>query len=119
MPQPVDPVTVSARDVRTDDWPAQATDAIVSAVGVAHDKITGPVQTAARAIVYGTLAAILGVIVVVLVIVLSLRLLNNYLPDAVFGDDHMWVAYLLVGAAFVTGGLVALSRARRPLTADV
>ena len=55
-----DPVDLSTTRVRTDDWPAQATDTIVKVVGTASDKVTGPVTTAARAIVFGLFAAILG-----------------------------------------------------------
>jgi hypothetical protein len=114
MAKGVDTVTVSASDVRTDDWPAQATEAIVKVVGTAHDKITGPVQTAARIIVYGLLAAILGVTAFVLLIILALRLVNNYLPESVFGENHMWAAHLLVGIVFASAGLVLLHVARRP-----
>ena len=36
---------------------------------------------------------------VVLLIVLLVRLLDVYLPDSVFGEDHMWAAYLILGLA--------------------
>ena len=114
MAKGVDTVTVSASDVRTDDWPTQATDAIVKVVGTAHDKITGPIQTVARILVYGLLAAILGVTAFVLLVILALRLVNNYLPGSVFGDDHMWAAHLLVGIFFTSAGLVLLRLAKRP-----
>jgi cell division protein FtsX len=110
----VDGVRVSATDVRTDDWPTQATDAIVKVVGTAHDRITGPIQTVARAIVYGLLAAILGVAALVLLVILLLRLVNNYLPDSVFGENHMWAAHLLVGVLFTSLGLVLMRLAKRP-----
>jgi hypothetical protein len=109
---------MSAVDVRTDDWPAQATDAIVSAVGTAHDKITGPIRTGAKAIVWGLFAAVLGAVAAVLFVVLAMRLLDVYLPDAVFGDDHMWAAYVIVGVLFSAGGLFALRKARRPAAED-
>jgi len=102
-----------ASDVRTDDWPVQATDAIVKVVGTAHDKITGPIQTVSRAIVYGLLAAVLGVIAFVLMIVLAVRLTNNYLPDAVFGREHIWAAYGIVGFVFSVFGILVMRRGRR------
>lgn len=114
MAKGVDTVTVNASDVRTDDWPAQATEAIVKVVGTAHDKITGPIQTAAKIIVYGLLAAILGVTAFVLFVILALRLVNNYLPESVFGENHMWAAHLLVGIFFASSGLVLLRMAKRP-----
>src|SRR5256885_15881374 len=67
LPPVPDPVDLSATRVRTDDWPAQATESIVKVVGTASDKVTGPITTAARAIVYGLFAGILGVAALVLV----------------------------------------------------
>ena len=95
-----EPVDLSSTRVRTDDWPTQATDTIVKVVGTASDKVTGPVTTAARALVFGLFAAILGTAALVLVSILAIRVLNNYLPDSVFGEEHVWVAHLLVGALF-------------------
>jgi hypothetical protein len=83
--------------VRTDDWPVQATDSIVKVVGTAHDKVTGPITTAARALVFGLFAGILGTVALVLVMVLAVRLLDNYLPSEYVGDQHVWLAYLILG----------------------
>ena len=47
---------------------------------------------------------------VVLLIVLLVRLLNVYLPDSVFGEDHMWAAYLILGGVISVVGLVLLSK---------
>src|SRR4051812_32920853 len=95
-----------AGSVRTDDWPAQATDAIVTVVGVAHDKVTGPIHTIARAIVFGLFAAILGIGAITMISILIGRLADNYLPDAVFGEQHMWAAHLLLGLLFSSAGLL-------------
>jgi hypothetical protein len=42
--------------------------------------------------------------------VMLVRMLNLWLPDSVFGDDHMWAAYGILGAAFSVIGLWALHR---------
>jgi len=109
--------TLSAADVRTDDWPAQATDAIVNAVGTAHDKITGPIRTVAKAIVWGLFAVVLAAVALVVFTIGVMRLLDAYLPNAVVGHEHMWAAYVIVGFVFTVGGLALLRLARRP-TAD-
>jgi hypothetical protein len=98
-----DPVELSSARVRTDDWPAQATETIVKVVGAASDKVTGPVTTTARALVYGLLAAILGIAALTLVSILVVRVMNNYLPDAWFGKDHVWAVYLILGVVFMLG----------------
>src|SRR5205823_148107 len=97
---------LSTTRVRTDDWPAQATDTIVKVVGTASGKVTGPVTTAARALVFGLFAAILGTAAIVLVAILVVRLLDNYLPDSVFGEEHVWAAHLLIGLVFSISGLL-------------
>lgn len=95
-----DHVDLTTTRVRTDDWPVQATDTIVKVVGTASDKVTGPVTTAARALVFGLFAAILGMAVITLLSILAVRVANNYLPDSVFGEEHVWAAHLLIGLVF-------------------
>ena len=114
LPPVADPVDLSTTRVRTDDWPVQATDTIVKVVGTASDKVTGPVTTAARAIVFGLFVAILGTAAIVLVSILLVRLLNNYLPDSVFGEEHVWAAHLLIGLVF-SGFALWLWSKRKPL----
>ena len=113
-----DPVDLSTTRVRTDDWPAQATDTIVKVVGTASDKVTGPVTTAARALVFGLFAAILGTAVVTLLSILAVRVANNYLPDAWVGEEHVWAAHLLIGLVFSILGLILWRRTKpRPYEA--
>ena len=96
-----------------DDWPAQAADTIVRVVGSVRDKTTGPALKAARAVVYGLLAALLGMAVLVLVSVALVRVVDAYLPSSVFGDTHTWAAHLVVGLPFTLAGLLLWAR-RRP-----
>lgn len=100
LPRVADQVDLSMTRVRTDDWPVQATDTIVKVVGTASDKVTGPITTAARALVFGLFAAILGTAVLTLLSILTVRIANNYLPDSVFGEEHVWAAHLLIGLVF-------------------
>ena len=110
LPPVADRAELSTTRVRTDDWPAQATDTIVRVVGTASDKVTGPVTTAARAIVFGLFAAILATAALVLVTILSVRVLDNYLPDDYVGKEHVWLAHLIIGMVFVLLALVAWSK---------
>jgi hypothetical protein len=103
-----------------DDWPAQAADTIVRVVGQVRDKTTGPAITATRAVVYGTLAAILGttalVIVTILLVRLTIVLVNNLL--GAFDLDEpgraVWIAEILIGAAFTGAGLWCWNKAWKP-----
>lgn len=98
----------------SDDWPAQAADLIVRVVGQVRDKTTGPALTVARGIVYGLIAAILGGTCAVLLAIAGVRALDVALPDAWVGEDHTWVAHLLIGIVFVVLGTWLWSKRRAP-----
>ncbi len=102
-----------AAPVDADDWAKQATDTIVGFVDGVRAKTTGPAITAARGVVYGLLAALLGLGAAVLLSIGLVRALDAYLPDSVFGETHTWAAHLLIGALFSLVGLFLWSK-RRP-----
>jgi len=101
-------------DVRTDDWPAQAAGQIERVVGVVRDNTTGRAITVARALVFGAFAVLAGTVVLVLLAITAVRILVVYLPDGLAGEEHVWLADLLVGLLFAIPGAVLLRRARRP-----
>lgn len=107
------PAAESSIDVATAqaDWPSQAADTIVRVVGQVRDATTGKVETAARGIVYGLLAGILGAVIAVLFAIALVRLLDSYLPGEV------WSAHLLTGAVFTLGGM-GLYKQRHPKPDD-
>jgi len=83
-----------------------------------RDKTTGPAITVARWFVYGTFALVVGAMVAILLAIASVRLLDVYLPDAWVGEEHTWVAHLLVGALFTLIGAAAWSRRSAPPDLD-
>lgn len=95
------------------DWPAQATDTIVSVVGQVRDKTTGPVITVARGIVYGTLAAIAGVVALVLACILLIRVLAIPVEEVTGSTDRIWIVYLGLGAVMTVVGYVLWRKAWR------
>jgi hypothetical protein len=97
--QPLDP--------RNPDWPAQAADRVVGLVDSVRNKTTVPLTTAARGVVYGLLAAVMGIAVVLFLAITSVRVLNVYLP----GD--VWAAHLVVGTLFTLVGFFLWSKRRR------
>jgi hypothetical protein len=96
------------------DWPAQAADTIERVVGTVRDKTTGPAISVARWLVYGTFALFVGLAVLVLTAIAAVRLIDVYLPDAWVGEDHSWVAHLIVGVVFSLLGMVLWSRRTAP-----
>lgn len=100
------------------DWPAQAADTIERVVGSVRDKTTGPAITAARWVVYGTFALLVGAVVGVLLAIAAVRALDAYLPNAWVGEQHTWAAHLIVGLLFSLVGMLAWSRRSAPATVD-
>jgi hypothetical protein len=113
-PEPGPADALRSTEVDTSDWPVQVADTIERLVGRVRDLTTGRAITAARAIVYGTFALIVGLAVAILVTVASVRVLDAYLPDDVVGEDHTWVAHLVVGAVFTIAGMALWSRRTGP-----
>ena len=94
-----------------EDWPAKATDQIVNLVDQIRDKTTGPAIRAARAMVFGFLATMLGTAALVLLVVGLVRFVNVYAPGGV------WVAHGIVGLLFVGCGLLLWSKRYAPADA--
>jgi len=98
-------------NVLSGDWPVQAADTIVKGVDTLRDKTTGPAQKAARAFVYGLLAAVLGTMVAVLLIIGLVRLTDS-LVGLFMDPPRIWVTYLIVGILFTVVGYVVFRRRR-------
>ena len=92
-------------DVDTTDWPAQAADTIERAVQGVRDKTTGPAITVARWLVAGLfLADRRASTAAILLSIALVRVLDVYLPESVFGETHVWAAYLLLGLPLFVAG---------------
>lgn len=93
------------------DWPAQAAAFVEQTVAKARSRTTVPALLIARGLVYGTLAAIIGTMVLVLVCIALVRALDRLLPG------NVWQAHLVVGVLFLVLGAVAWRKRRAPLEA--
>lgn len=96
--------------VEAPDWPAQVTDRIIGVVDQVRVKTTDQAITVARGLVFGTVVAILAVVIITLVLVGSFRMLDGYLPVPT------WSVYLILGGIVTLIG-VALWMMRRPRAA--
>ena len=82
------------------DWAQQTTDTIERVVGTVRAKTAGPLIKVARVVVYGALAAIVGIAAIVLLAIVAVRVLD-LLPGGV------WVAHLITGSLFSLAGLLS------------
>ena len=87
------------------DWTVQVADTIESVVGSVRDKTAVPLETVARALVYGIVLGTMGITALVLVTIIAIRVLSFVL--------EVWAAYLIIGAIFTLAGMF-LWRKRRP-----
>ena len=92
-----------------DDWAVQTADTIERLVESVRSNTSDRLVSVTRLVVFGLLAAILGLIALVLFAILVVRILNNYIPGGV------WIVYLLLGGLFTLVGLLLWRQAwKRP-----
>ena len=91
------------------DWTDQIAGRIESLVGAVRDKTTRPATTAAKAIVYGLVAAVLAAIALTLLVLAALRVVEAYLPVHPLGR-RVWITYAGLGAIFLGVGLFLWSK---------
>ncbi len=109
-----------------DDWPKQATDAVVKVVDAVRDKTTGPAVNAAHALKYGIVLLFLAFVLGVVGLVITMRLCESIIRTIAERFDStnslflepMWLVYLLFGVPFCVIGLVLWRKANRPAKAS-
>jgi hypothetical protein len=89
----------------TDQLSNRALETIDSVVAVVNDKAIRPAIVAARAVVFGVIIAVVGLVVAVLLSVGFIRLTTDYLFHY-----RVWVSYLVLGAIFCAAGAFAYSK---------
>ncbi|HET9546264.1 MAG TPA: hypothetical protein VFP09_10870 [Desertimonas sp.] len=92
------------------NWAADIADTIERVVGTVRDRTTKPLVTASRGLVFGLLAAILGVVALTLLIIAASRGLQALLDIWFSHTVSVYVSYLIVGGIFCLGGLFVLSK---------
>jgi hypothetical protein len=81
-----------------------ATEKVVSAVDAVRVKTAGPAIKVSRALVYGIMAAFIGLMALILLLIGLVRLLDNVLPKDV------WLVYLVLGGMFSAIGAFLWSK---------
>ena len=94
------------------DWAVQTADHIEAIVEAVREKTTVPVTTVARALVFGLIAAAMGLAALIFAVIGLLRL-HVYLPFHHQEGRKVWVTDAGLGAIFLVIGAL-LWRKRRP-----
>ena len=95
---------------------ADLADRVEYYVGAIRERATTPLVHLARGVVYGLLAAFLGVTALVLFIIGATRALQSLLDLAVGKPQAVYLSYLIFGGILCVAGLLVLKMRR---TSDV
>ena len=103
------PARVGGAPAPASDWTVTTADTVERVVGTIRDKTTVPLTTVARAIVYGQIAAVMGLTALVLLVILVVRIIANYIGGPVGGHARaVWVTEGFFGLVFVFSGAILL-----------
>ncbi len=98
------------------NWAADVADTVERVVGTVRDKTTNNIVMVARGVVFGLLAAILGLFILVLTLVAATRALQALLELAVSWPRAVYLSYLLLGGICCLVGMLLMKK-RRPVDA--
>jgi hypothetical protein len=96
------------------NWAPDLADTVERLVGTVREKATRPAVHAARGVVFGMLAAILGLAAVVLLLVGATRGVQSLLVLGVSWPVAVYLSYFIVGGILCAVGLFLLSRRPPP-----
>lgn len=101
---------MAANPLTDPNWASDLAEAVERVVGTVRARTTMPVVHIARALVYGLLAAFLGITALVLFVIGATRGLQALLDLAVSEARAVYISYLLVGGILCLAGLLVLRK---------
>ena len=96
------------------DWPKQTADLLESVTTKIRQNTTARVVTLARVLVFGLLAAVAGLVALVLVLIIATRSLQLLIAIFVDHGTSVWISYLAVGGLFCLGGMFLMAKRHAP-----
>ncbi len=93
------------------DWASETAGRLDALIATIRSQTTDRVVSVARFVVFGLLAAVMGVMAGILLLAAAIRFLDEVIPQEV------WVVYLGLGAIFTAIGLFLWSKKERPPSA--
>ncbi len=93
------------------DWAGETAELIERTVANVRERVVEPVESVGRVVVFGTLAALVGITALVLVVIGAFHLLVIAANAATPGpNDNAWIAWIVLGGILVAGGVFAWSK---------
>lgn len=92
------------------NWAPDLADQITGFIGNVRDKTTNNAIKAARGIVFGLLAAILGTVALVLLLIFATRGIQAILDLITTWGRAVYISYFAVGGILTLGGLFLMTK---------
>jgi hypothetical protein len=92
------------------NWAADIADTIERVVGTVRERTTTPLVKASRAVVFGLLAAILGTVAFVLLLIIATRAVQAVLDIWCRHEMSVYLSYFIVGGIICLAGALLLSK---------
>ncbi|TFH20854.1 MAG: hypothetical protein E4H05_01415 [Acidimicrobiales bacterium] len=92
------------------NWASETTDLVVSYIDLVRSKTTQNLVYAARGVVFGLIALIVGAFALTIAIVMSMRGLQSLLELATTWERAVYLSYFIVGAVFSIAGVVLFKK---------
>lgn len=87
-----------------ENWDELAVSKIVGVVDQVKVRTSGPAVRVSRSVVFGLLGGLFALVAIIVTLIGTVRLLDNFLPYDV------WLVYLILGAIFLLIGTVLWSK---------
>jgi hypothetical protein len=107
------PAVTPGEGLAGSEWPAKVAQGVEDTVAVVHDRLVRPLLIAARGLVFGLVAAAMGLVLCALLVIAAVRILDVYAFR-----HRVWPAYAVVGAVLVAAGAFAWSKRTASGTED-
>lgn len=101
---------MAANPLTDPNWATETTDTVVRLVDQVRNQTTTKVVYTARGLVFGLIAAILGLFILTILLVGLMRGLQSLLELGMSWAQAVYVSYFVVGAILSVVGLVLFSK---------
>lgn len=91
-------------------WADETADTVIRLVGKVRDGGTTKVVHLARGVVYGIIAAFLGMFALVIALIMITRAIQSGLDAVVDHDRSVYISYFIVGGIFTIVGLLLFKK---------
>ena len=92
------------------NWAADIADTVERVVGTVRDRATKPVVHVTRGVVFGLLAAFLGITAITLLLIALMRAIQVALDAAVSQPRAVYLSYFIVGGILCLAGALVLRK---------